>query len=167
MSHRLIYDLRLENLCSHFVLPLLKLSKYSFLQSNFVNSYLTKNRDYIVVEVLDLILVPFTVYKRHPDYVGKIRRDDRLLLIYKIPTKWYYTVLLFTQGRFSRMPDDAKEAIKIYSKLSDDDGRILALTKDKSLKDLWERELLVYIDDDMELLSKPDGEGNYIDIRVK
>lgn len=164
MSHQLIYDLRRDNLCTHFILPLLKLSKTSFLNSNFVDSYLTPDGDYIVVEIVDTILTPMRRMSGHPAYYGRmITANGNVRLIYRIPSKWYYAVLRFRAGEFSKMPDAAKEAIKRYGILPEDDGRILALTRDKSLKDMWERELGVHLDDSMELLSKP-GDESYMDI---
>jgi hypothetical protein len=168
MSQTLIDELHRENLCTHFILPLLKLQgKVSFLSSNFVNSYIGVRDgnvvNTIVVKVLEPALVMSEVF-RHPQfrYVG--RDLEYFYLVFEIPAHWERDLNKFMEGKFSQMSEKAKEMIRRYSGLpyrevqgdaTITDARLMALDKNEALKDMWERALDVYLND-MDLLSIPD-----------
>lgn len=173
MSQRLIDELRNENLCTHFILPLLKLSKFSFLSSNFIDSYITRDRQAVVVEVVELELLSRRVKENHPRFIGQTWIDGRHLLVYHINSQWKEDIELFISGGFSKMSQRAKDMIIRYSRLAymqrDEDGkivtdgRLLALERNPKLKEMWERELDVYLDYQAELLSIP-GERAFISL---
>jgi hypothetical protein len=184
MSTQLIEELRKENLCTHFILPLLKLSKFSFVASNFVNCYITKqslpSKTTIVVQVIDFhLLGPNMLFNPH---FLRYFTDDKgyHYLEFFVPSKWRVDVVYFRTGRFSLMSKSAKEYIQRYSMLPYQlynngkvltDMRLLALNKHPTLKTMWENELsyneaftsIVELDDDAELLSIP-GDESYIDL---
>lgn len=187
MSQQLIEELREVNLCTYYVLPLLKLSKFSFLRSNFLNSYLTPDGSDIVVEIVEPLLLSRNVLTDH-QYRGKFKRTNSTCLVYRIPQKWGNDIVLFMEGKFSHMTRAAKEAIKRFSGLDNrkkgkdgvplTDGRLLALDKHPVLKKMWESELssitpsqdgkstqrsVVELGEDAELLSIP-GKESYISL---
>lgn len=152
MSQTLINELKEENLSTYFVLPLLQLNKFSFINPNYVNSYLTEDRKYIVVEVVLQSLLSRTVYYSHPCFRGLCRskNNEHLYLVYEIPNRWTQNVLLFTLGKFSEFSNGAKEKIIRFSTLLYQqkengyivtDGRLLALEKHVLMKEMWEERL--------------------------
>lgn len=184
MSQALVDELRRENLCTHFVLPLLKLNKFSFIASNFVNSFLDPRGDVLMVRVLEITLLPRTTLL-HPMFRGLYsNQEQHVYLVYRIPYPWLNDVALFMQGKFSQMSKKAKDRIIRFSGLPYKersgtgkdkqklvtDGRLLALERNKALKNMWERVLSsddnkstgrVVLKEEEELLSVP-GEESYL-----
>lgn len=149
MSQALINELSRENLCTHFVLPLLRLNKFSFLASNFLNCYLSVEGHFIVAHVVEGHLLSRKVFKNSYYYrTCRKRGISGIYLVYRVPPEWHRDIDLFMQGKFSRMSDKAKETIIRYSSLpyqekeggrTVTDGRLLALDKHPLLKQMWER----------------------------
>jgi len=176
MSNRLIEELRRENLCTHFILPLLKLNKFSFLSGNFINCYLSTSKKEIVIQVGDRMLVSRKAFT-HPNYRMDVWNGSNLYIIYTIPSKWSADIDLFCEGKFSKLSKAAKGYIKQFSGLPWEvydgtgvvtDGRLLALERHAVLKQMWERELSingsqVTLPVDSELLSIP-SEESYINL---
>lgn len=177
MSQALIDELKRENLCTHFILPLLKLSKVSFTPSGFVNSYLTSDHKRIAVKLADTVLLSRAILS-HPEFVAIYRdHDGYYLVMFRLRDRWQQDVSLFTEGKYSQLSRKAKDYIIRYSGLPYrrreghrivTDGRLLALEKHKMLKGMWERELFSQssrqIDDPDqhlpdEYLSVPGGES--------
>lgn len=178
MSERLIEELNRENLCTHFVLPLLKLNKFSFVASNFVNSYLHFDSESKTWSIIVQIIEPTYCHGKvwlHPNLLQVYKDTEYVYVQYYIVLRWYYDVETFLLGKFSEMSDPAKKMIRTYSGLPNrevapngaivTDGRLLALDKSPVLKDMWDR--IVHPDtvnlDGMELLSIPD-QRSYIDL---
>lgn len=162
----LIQELSKDNLCTYFVLPLLKLSKSSFIVSNVVNTYLSEDHHYIVVKVHDVTLISRTV-RINGYFLFLYEKDGYHYFVYKIPKQWKLDVEAFCKGRYSRMSEKAKSEIRKYSGLdykkrvdyrSITDGRLLALVRASALLEAWERELDVTLDPNDELLSPPGRE---------
>ena|ERR1700761_469358 len=160
----ILENINQDNLCTYFVLPLLKLSKFSFINSNFVNTYLTKEGSQIVVQVYDITLLSRAVYI-HPNFKGVYTKEGFYYVMYDIPRHWKTAVEFFLKGKYSRMSNIAHNMIRIYSGLPykekgtdmkvRTDGRLLALTRDPVLKKMWVDTLGLQIDaldDDDELL---------------
>lgn len=186
MSQKLIDELSRENLCTHFVLPLLRISKFSFISSNFVDSYIEVKKDRIVVKIIDLSLESRKVF-RNTYFKGVFTDGTYVYLAFKIPPKWLSDVGLFLQGKFSQMSESCKEEIRRYSGLEYrvkdpssgrivTDGRLQALDKSQVLRDMWDQKLTYvspnktvvipsYVDNHMELLSIPD-ERTFIDLSL-
>lgn len=172
MSKKLIEELGRENLCTHFILPLLKMNKFSFVNSNFVNSYLT-DQDHIVVQVVDRHFVHGKCVI-HPHFKGIMTDAEKYLYyVYKIPVIWHNDLQLFKQGRYSEMSRLAKDTIKTQSGLPHNvlnkdgkmvsDGRLVALDKGRELKAMWEEEIVPAEPIEGELLSIP-SEGSFINL---
>lgn len=176
MSQALITELERENLSTHFVLPLLKLNKFSFLSSNFVDCYLVQGHLQLLVEVADVQLLSRKLFL-DPNYRG-LRQDPQtraVYMLFQIPPKWRRDVETFCKGQFSLLSKAAKEQIYRYSGLTYKekehgsttiitDGRLLALEKHEKLKKMWE--VLIQPTEGHipeELLSIP-GEEAYKDI---
>lgn len=176
MSQRLIEELRKENLCTYFVLPLLKLNKTAFTVGNFVNCFLTPDKSKIVVEIGDLALVAGKVFI-HKEYAKHGNtHEGKAYILFTIPRKWHADVLKFCAGTFSVMSEPAKKAVKAYSGLPYQkrdrnkvvtDGRILALEKHPALEEAWIKMLdsdgTTTLPDNGELLSIP-GPESFIDL---
>lgn len=183
MSERLIEELKRENLCTHFILPLLKLNKFSF--ASFIDSYIatsTHEKDclfitckYIAVRIVQTTLLSRRVFMK-AEYHGLYRDDakDNLYVVYKVPARWIADLDLFISGKYSEMSDNAKNMIIRWSRLpyrirnpNDGhiltDGRLCALYKDSQLRDMWERRIEPWEHIHGELLSIPD-ERSFIEL---
>jgi len=173
MSQALIDELRKENLCTHFILPLIKLNKHHFVSSNFVNCFLTADGSAIIVQVVEVMLLSRSLYN-HEDYNGTYCNENGdIFFVYRLPVVWRSDIERFMKGKFSMMSKRAKENIIRYSGLLHEskekgsnrtitDGRLLALEKHPKMRDMWEVQLN---DRDIpdELLSIP-GEESYLEI---
>jgi hypothetical protein len=164
MENNILQKISEDNLCTYFVLPLLKLSKIRFINSNFVNAYLTRQGREIVIKVYDLTMLSRAVYT-HPNYKGTYYKDGFFYVAYEIPRNWRRDIELFMQGKYSRMSKQSHTMILTYSSLdyrkrtSDyrtvTDGRLLALTRSPILRKMWVKEFKLSetaLDDDDELL---------------
>lgn len=165
MNDKVIRELHKDNLCTYFILPLLKLNKFRFLaESNFVDSYLSQNKLYIFVEVLETMFIEHKLML-HPQFSGLYSNNNTYFIRYKIPDEFINDVELFTNGKYSKMSEKSKTLITensglAYKQLNDDgnlvtDIRLTALNKSLTLKQLWEDFLDVNLDSEMELLSIP------------
>jgi len=179
MSQALLDELKRENLCTHFVLPLLKLNKVSFAAPGFLNTYISSDRQRVLVEVADLTFLSRKM-SIHPDFSGIYGYKDHYLIIFRLRKRWKDDLDLFCEGKYSKLSKSAKEFIIRYSGLpyqkkegtrTVTDGRLLALEKHKVLKGMWERDLFTQTgkekdDPDIHLpdeyLSIP-GEESYLD----
>lgn len=170
----LIDELRRENLCTHYVLPLLKLNKFSF--SSFVNCFLLKDKAGLAVSIVELLLLDRRV-QRHLNYVG-VWQGDRYApyyyVVYSLPLKWSADIDLFLKGKYSAMTNSAKDHIIRYGGLPYrkrdmhgnivTDHRLLALERNERLKEWWEHALVVELSSSAELMSIP-NERTFIDLR--
>lgn len=164
---KLIDELSATNLCTYFVLPLVGVNKNGFGgEANFLNSFLSKDGSLIYVEVY----MPEFVSMGLPEH--RVCKDDngKDYLEFKIPQKFKEDVALFMAGKYSEMSETVKRIIREnstlqYKNLKDTtyrtDVRLLALEKSQVLRDYWNSQLWdwpaqSHIDDDLELLSKPD-----------
>lgn len=193
MSEKLIEELKRENLCTHFILPLLKLNKFSFV--SFVDSYIatsTHEKDclFVICKYIAIrIITPELLSRRillMDEYYGMYEdQQGHIYVVYKVPGKWMPDLEQFIQGKYSEMSENAKKMIIRWSRLPYQrrdpvsggvftDGRICALYKESVLRDMWERKLdyvsphgMVhipsYVDKDQELLSIPD-ERSFIEL---
>jgi hypothetical protein len=179
MSQALIDELKRENLCTHFVLPLLKLNKFSFTSAGFINSFLTQDLTRIAVQIVDRTLLGSQVLRLHPDFIGTYHKEGYQFVVYNLRRKWARDLELFKTGKYSQLSAQAKDYIHRYSGLLFQeregdrivtDGRLLALDKHRGLREMWRRYL--YSDSDEqdadrylpdEILSIP-GKKSFIDL---
>jgi hypothetical protein len=169
MAKDLLDELRTEHLCTHYVLPLIGLSKFNFPTGNFDNTFLAhdpgRGRWFIAVRVVMTGLLSRSLFGAHPHYHAT-RRDERgyYYLLYRIPDQWHGDLYYFRCGEYSLMSAAAKEQIRHYSGLPyrelmpgsgerETDVRLLALDRATALKEYWERELGTT--PERELLPKP------------
>jgi hypothetical protein len=166
-----IYDC---NLCTYYLLPLIRLNKFSFGQNNFIQCYVSRDGLVMFVEVL---YIPEFVYHR-ADYLGiTILPSGGTCVSFDLPIMWQYDVRAFMLGRYTELTEDAKECIYAYSGLainqpiqgsnmSNTDSRILAMDPDPQVRNrlrvALSRELDVDIPIGVELISVP-TDSNYID----
>jgi hypothetical protein len=150
---------------TYYVLPLISLNKFSFgTPENFIDAYLTKDLKQVVVSVKDTGLVFPAVWTEAP-----VEHYTKTEIWLEIPEEFWGDVRNLMKGKYSAFSLTAKDLITQHSGLTykrnktagdgrnmiDTDARLLALTKDKILKDYLEEELGVWLDDESELLSPP------------
>jgi len=170
-KEKLIEAIHKENLCTYFVLPLLKLNKLRFVaETNFIDSYLSRDCLNIYVKVVDTKFFEHRMVM-HPQYQGIWEdMEGKKYVQYSIPLKWKADIQLFIEGKFSKMSESAKEMIRINSGLlfrerreSDNmiitDVRLLALERSIAVRQMWEDHYGVTLSDDQELLSIPKDRG--------
>lgn len=164
-----IYD---YNTCTYYVLPIVKLNKFSFGNNNFVQCYVSRDGSKVYVELKE---VPEFVYSKE-EYLGTtILPNGGLAVVFSLPP------LLgdfqnFVAGRFSKFSKPVKDAVLAYSGLPfhqmtrdnvpHTDARIMALDPDPAvrakLRNALMSELGAVIPLDQELISVP-SEQNYVD----
>lgn len=166
------------NLCSYFLLPLLGLSKLSFGENNFVNSYLSEDGSQIYVRVYRVADVPGGV---RLGVTKVVTADKQEYLLFNFPDMWKEDIETFMEGKYSLLSDSAKQIIRTtsgldYKGLGEDgkyytDFRIIALTRNPDLVAEWKSHLydpndrgLCILDTDptIELLEAP---GDYMFFR--
>lgn len=174
MSSPFIEAINANTLCTWYVLPLIGLNKFNFQEGNFINSYITVDGKYIVVEVADWNLCPGI--PSHKQFCRKEVGDNCDRIVFEIPELWREDMGNFLKGLYSRMSEYAKQMIKEgsglkYESLDDAGNRrtdavLLALDKHPILRQQWTNELSIelptyksypIIPEDMELLSIPNA----------
>lgn len=167
-------ELHRENLCTYFILSLLKLNKFKFIgEENFVDSYLSTDGLNIFVHLKNVDFFEAKEYALPNS--DKILEDQtgNAYVKFAIPDKWFCDIRIFLQGKFSKMSTDAKDRIRKYSGLpyrvivngvKVTDIRLLALEKSKNARKFWEEYLDCHLDENQELLSIP-NEKIFIDER--
>ena len=172
ISSEFVLKLNERNLCTWYILPLVGLNPAYFVDVNFVNSYLVKDKMQIAVEIYS----PDLCYNLQfvPSYEKTTEMDMRFFMIFNIHEGWKRDVDFFTAGLFSQFSEEAKRCIIEVSGLSyktpDENGSthtsaiLMALDRSVKLRDAWILELEV--DEEHlpeELLSIP-GESSYIEL---
>lgn len=141
-------EMKKENICTYYVLPLLKMNKGMLGESNFVDSYISEDRQYIYVHLLD-VLSNHHRYSTHPDFEGVFKNlNFERFVRYKIPDYWLHDVGLICNGKFSQITSKAKKRIEVHSKLQFNirqgnleytDIRLLALHRSPVLQEEMEK----------------------------
>lgn len=166
---------RSVNLCSKYVLPLLGLSRHSFDSfgaSRFINSYVSQDDMYIVVECTH----PFSaVITNHANYCFCLKKDKNYLAVFEVPVYYREDVVKFRKGAYSKLSDAAKNLIKKKSGLTyrqpakggkyNTAIELLALDKDPVLREYWEEKIGERLPPDAELFSIPD-ETNFYELDI-
>ncbi len=165
---------RSDNLCNFYILPLLGLNKTSFGGSgNFVNSYLSKDTNYIVI----VLKGATPSFEEHQYYVTDfLNITGQVVLVFNVPIEFKPTIVKFIEGKYSQFSPPAKQLIKQKSGLNykapigggkvSTARELLALDRDPDLKKVWEQELGVKLAADAELMDIPD-ERNFYDFKVQ
>lgn len=162
------------NLCTYYVMPLLKLNKYSFGPQNFDQCRMTLDGKFL--EICLHFDVPFL--HDHECFLSSYTKEGRDYVVMQIPERWWPDVELFKQGKYSKFSFDAKEMIRNYSMLmlkqvhpgtlkTYTDARLMALDSDEDqrrlLREKLEEELNCSIPSDLELISVP-ADQNYTEL---
>lgn len=166
IDDKVIKEIHRENLCTYFVLPLLKLNKQSYAGgANFIDSYLTRDLNSLFVEIVEIAFVEHRILV-HPHFEKIWKKGERYMIEYRLPQKWKHDAGLVVEGKFSKISREAKEIIVKNSglqyrqrdppnRIPFTDIRLLALEKSKAVREMWEDQYDVVLDEDDELLSKP------------
>lgn len=166
-----IYD---YNICTYYLLPLVKLNKFSFGDNNFKQCFVSRDGSKLYVAVAR---IPDFVHKKE-EYLGTtILPNGDMALIFGLHPLWREDFQSFIAGRYSKLSRQAKDAVLAYSglpfgQMTRDgsipftDSRILAIDPDPQSRAKLRRALMselgVDIPVDQELISIP-TEQNYID----
>jgi len=173
MSDPFIEKLNEKNLCTWYVLPLLGLNADMFGTSNFRNSYLVKDQNLIVVEVVDARLSLLAAHSLY--YQSAIFAEAADYLVFDIPDKWDWDMRMFKAGKYTKMSDEAKQTIKMLSGLNyeiegEDEQRftdsiLMALDNRNELRTKW-MEILATQERHLpdELLSPP-ADASFINLQ--
>lgn len=148
-----------ENYATYLALPLLELSKFSFGEGNFINSYLTINGQ-ICVLVKDIDKCGWNV-EEHRCYRTDQPYHDGVLIVFKPLKGFEQDILNILQGKYSQLSQNANTAIETYGGLHVDfpqkgggkfTSRLIAiLRKDPGYRALLEHRLGTHLPDDAEL----------------
>lgn len=161
----LLKEIRRTNLCTWYLLPLTGLSKFSFGEGLFINSYLEPKKLWIIVQIPDLNLASDLLRFRA---IKTWSNDRGGFLAYKIHQMWLMDVRCYLAGAYSKFSDELKSTVYELSGLpykeSDGNGgvitdmRLMALEGKEELRQFLRDELNV---DDLpeELLSPPSPES--------
>lgn len=147
-----------ENYATYLALPALEVSKYSFGEGNFMNSYITVNGNIaVLVRTIDAVLWNFW---EHRFYRSDMPYYDGYLILFKCP-KWFEQDMLYLlDSKFSKLSEAALIMIEEYSGMPINfptkEGNlthrlILALRKDSGVRTQLGKYLNCEITEDMEL----------------
>ncbi len=107
-----------ENYATYLALPFLELSKYSFGEDNFMNSYITVNANIgVLVRAIDA--VPWNFWE-HIHYRTDMPLYDGELILFKCPRNFEQDMLYLLDSKFSKLSPAAFEAYKDYSGMAVD-----------------------------------------------
>jgi hypothetical protein len=163
-----------DNLVNYHILPLLGMNKASFGEQNFINAYLSKKKDYIIVELKEIDEKLITALEKHVNYATDIVDDNRTLVLFTIPDQFKQDVDKFTEGKYSEFSPEAKAIVRKYSGLkykvrvkADKGDAVIthaflrALDKDADMRKEMEKFLGVKIAEELELLESPNEQNYY------
>ncbi len=164
------------NSATYFMLPLLGLTKLSYGQANFVNTYITRDGGKVLVEVHDLDRVPEACRDR-PTYLADFSNEARNFLLYQLAESDLDTYKKFIKGQFSKFDAGIKTKITEYARKAGlpvdtknvSTGKyithnyVLGLNKHPELRKFLSEKLGVTIAPEAELISIP-GEEQFIEI---
>lgn len=134
-----IFDEVRESIVTYYILPLVKLS-YKAFGTHFLSSKLSRNCKEIIVQLMPLCEEE---YWRNPYFKTDYTKDLTTYAVFTLPEEFTNDIKLFTEGKYSKMSDKAKETIYKHSGLHYNkkigehivtDMRLLALSKHKVLR---------------------------------
>jgi hypothetical protein len=169
--NQLLKEIRQTNLCTWYLLPLAGLTRFSFGEGLFINSYLEAKKLWVIVQVPDLHLVPHLLRIQS---VRQWQNDRGGFLAYQLMPIWADDVQLFIAGAYSRLSNDLKSVIFERSGLpyrqrtpdggTETDIRLLALEGKEVVHRYLEQELDVVMEADQEVLGIPPPES-FMDVQ--
>jgi hypothetical protein len=107
MLKELLKEIRNTNLCTWYLLPITGLNRFSF-DGVFLNSYLEKNRMWVIVHVPDINLVP-KQYLGHAIRTWSNPRGG--YLAYELASYWKDDIQAYVGGKYSKFSDELKALI--------------------------------------------------------
>lgn len=167
-----LFDVK-YNLCTYFLLPLVRLNFKSFslfdviADENFKQCYVNRYQPYLYVDVVNPELIdPGAIKSEYYDGI----RD--YFIRYKVPEKYYVALDLFHEGKYGDFPDAVKGMIRRYSGLMFNqfdvesgfyvtDPLLLAMDRSPEIKIQLEAALGVKLPKDADLISVP-SDSNYV-----
>ena len=157
---------RMHNLCTYYLLPLIGINKFSFgVTINFRNCYCNP----VGTELYVTVYYTLTSLKDHPSLVRIEDVPGAPVYVFSLPEQWQADFQQYKLGKYSRFSDQAKELIRHQSGLRyrainpnglpTTDIRLLAIDADPTRRDILRKKLSEYLDfpiaEDAELLDAP------------
>lgn len=153
---------RSVNLCTYYLLPLIGLNRHTFGKpENFINCYIADDRKHLVVELTEF---PLSL-ENHANYKFDFEHEGAILVVFEMPVQYLPTVIKFMEGKYSKFSDEVKSIIKKKSGLrwnvpleggkTVSAKELLALDRDRVLREKLEEQLNIHIPIDAELMSSP------------
>jgi hypothetical protein len=99
---------------------------------------------------LEMILI------NHPQYVIKMDQNEFVIFQFRIPDEHLNNVDLFLKGKYSKFTDKLKQQIIHFHQFLANQRVTQTLFKKKELRIMWEKELAMSLDENVELDSKPE-----------
>lgn len=170
MDEKFIQWIKEHSKVTYYLLPLLKLNKFSFGEGNFIESYVNEEGTVICVEVHDGNLCPEV--SRSKWLLEITSSDGRWQFWLRLEGTWNLDFRLFRNGLYSRFSERAKAMIRTHSgmpyrQMAEDsflytDYRLLALERSDVLRKKWEQELQLdeHLRESMDLMEPP-GPSNF------
>ena len=133
------FDEERESIVAYYILPLVRLSFKAF-GVYYINCKLSRNLKEVIVYVLPLCTEEFW---KNENYKTDYTENCTTYIVYAIPDRFLNDVKLFSEGKYSRMSNEAKSMIYKHSglkfnyKLGDfhiTDKKLLVLTKNRHLR---------------------------------
>lgn len=153
---RLLKEIRQTNLCTWYLLPLTGLTKFSFGEGLFINSYLEPKKLWIIVQVPDLNLVQERLL------FGAIKtwsNDRGGFLAYQVsPAKWTEDIYCYLAGAYSKFSENLKQVIFERSGLPyrQPDGKGGFITDIRLMALEGREELKQYLREELDVIDLPD-----------
>lgn len=152
MLNELLKEIRNVNLCTWYLLPITGLTRFSF-DGLFINSYLEKNRLWIIVQVPDVNLVPGSI-RSHA--IREWSNGHGGFLAYELTSYWTDDVQLYVEGKYSQFSDALKALIVECSGLHyreiDTEGKIITDVRLMVLDS--QKEMRVYLAEELDVLEE-------------
>lgn len=157
---------RMHNLCTYYLLPLIGINKFSFgVTINFRNCYCNPDGTELYVTVYYTL----SSLTNHPNLIRIEGKAGAPVYVFSLPQKWQLDFQLYKQGRYSKFSNEAKELIRNQSGLRykainpngqpTTDIRLLAIEADPDRRKILRAKLSEYLEvsiaEDAELLDVP------------
>lgn len=155
-----------------FLRPTLEIKTRDLEANNFINAYLDDiSHDIHYEDCIYLLFKPHD-FDKFQYFLSRERSrisivedydyEEYVVVVYNIPEKFKKDYQLFLEGKYSEFSKDIREVIG--NNISPECIQLKVITKSPELKEHWEKEFGVEMDQDQEVWEKPDLSREVLDI---